>query len=64
MPGASTITLHVDGDAIKAKVGGPELDAAGNGTPGSNLTGTFTTVSTAPSSKHYDYRKSRRPRPR
>jgi hypothetical protein len=48
MPGASTITLHVDGSAIKAKADGALLDAAGSGTPGSELTETFTTVSTAP----------------
>ncbi len=48
MPGASTITLHVNGDQIKAQVDGAELDAEGTGTPGSDLTETFTTVSTAP----------------
>ena len=48
MPGASTITLHVDGDQIAALADGTLLDAAGTGLPGSDLTETFTTVSTAP----------------
>jgi hypothetical protein len=47
MPGASTITLTVDGSTIKA-ADGSLLDAAGSGTPGSKLTSTFTTVSVAP----------------
>jgi hypothetical protein len=47
MPGASTITLVVDGSTIKA-TDGSLLDAAGNGTPGSELTSTFTTVSSTP----------------
>ncbi|MGH7136924.1 MAG: Ig-like domain-containing protein, partial [Pirellulales bacterium] len=47
MPGASTITLVVNGATIKA-ADGTLLDAAGNGTLGSELTSTFTTVSTAP----------------
>jgi hypothetical protein len=46
LPGASTITLHVDGDQIKG-TDGSLLDAAGTGTPGTDLTETFTTVSTA-----------------
>ena len=46
MPGASMITLTVDGSAIKA-ADGTLLDAAGTGTPGSVLHDTFTTVSTA-----------------
>jgi hypothetical protein len=46
MPGASTITLTVDGSGIKAS-DGSLLDAAGNGTPGSLLTTTFTTVNQA-----------------
>jgi hypothetical protein len=48
MPGASTITLHVQGGQIKGLADGALLDAAGSGTPGSDLTETFTTVSTAP----------------
>jgi hypothetical protein len=47
LPGASTITLHVEGDHIQG-TDGSLLDAAGTGTPGSDLTETFTTVSTAP----------------
>jgi hypothetical protein len=47
MPGASTITLVVNGATIKA-ADGSLLDAAGSGTPGSELTSAFTTVSTAP----------------
>ena len=46
LPGASTITLTVDGSTIQA-ADGTLLDAAGNGTPGSKLTSTFTTVSLA-----------------
>jgi hypothetical protein len=46
MPGGSTITLHVQGEKIKGK-DGTLLDAAENGTPGSDLTESFTTVSTA-----------------
>src|SRR5262249_9331844 len=46
LPGASTITLHVNGDEIKAQGDGALLDAAGTGTPGTDLTETFTTVST------------------
>jgi hypothetical protein len=44
LPGASTITLTVDGSTIKA-ADGSKLDAAGSGVPGSKLTTTFTTVS-------------------
>ncbi len=46
MPGASRVTLTIDGSTIKAS-DGTLLDAAGTGTPGSLLTETFTTVSTA-----------------
>ncbi|MFI5455338.1 MAG: Ig-like domain-containing protein [Isosphaerales bacterium] len=46
MPGASIVTLTVDGSQIKTP-DGTLLDAAGTGTPGSILTETFTTVSTA-----------------
>jgi hypothetical protein len=46
LPGASTITLHVDGSKIRA-VDGSLLDAAGSGQGGSILTDTFTTVATA-----------------
>ena len=45
LPGASTITLHVQGELIKG-TDGSLLDAADTGTPGSDLTETFTTVST------------------
>jgi hypothetical protein len=48
LPGASTITLHVNGSQIRAQADGALLDAAGTGTPGSNITESFTTVSTAP----------------
>jgi hypothetical protein len=47
LPGASTITLHVQGDQIKGP-DGTSLDAAGTGIAGSDLTETFSTVSTAP----------------
>src|SRR5262249_57991854 len=46
MPGGSTVTLHVDGNAIKG-VDGQPLDADGDGTPGGLLTESFTTVGTA-----------------
>ena len=46
MPGASAITLHVVGNAIKA-ADGALLDAADTGVPGSIFTETYTTVSTA-----------------
>jgi membrane-associated phospholipid phosphatase/sugar lactone lactonase YvrE len=46
LPGASTITITVDGSTIKA-ADGSLLDAAGSGTPGSKLAQQFTTVSTA-----------------
>jgi hypothetical protein len=46
LPGASNITLHVQGDQIKG-TDGSLLDAAGTGTPGSDLTESFTTVGTA-----------------
>ncbi|MGE0642374.1 MAG: Ig-like domain-containing protein [Nitrospira sp.] len=48
MPGASTITLHVDGSTILAAGDGHALDADGNGTPGGVLTSTFSTVSLVP----------------
>jgi hypothetical protein len=47
LPGASTITLHVDGSLIRAANGGALLDANGDGTAGGSFTTTFTTVSTA-----------------
>jgi hypothetical protein len=47
LPGASTITLHVQGEKIKG-TDGTSLDAAGTGTPGSDLTETYATVSTSP----------------
>jgi hypothetical protein len=46
LPGASAITLTVNGATIKA-ADGSLLDAADNGTPGSVLTSRFTTVSEA-----------------
>lgn len=46
LPGASAITLTVDGSLIAA-VDGSLLDAAGSGTPGSTLTSVFTTVNQA-----------------
>ena len=46
MPGASLVTLRLIGSAIKA-TDGTELDAAGDGMPGSVLQEGFTTVSTA-----------------
>src|SRR5262249_31937768 len=46
MPGASTITLTVNGSTIQA-ADGSVLDAAGTGTPGSVLTQSFTTVTEA-----------------
>ncbi len=45
LPGASTITLTVNGSSIEA-ADGSLLDAAGTGTPGSTLTQQFTTVGT------------------
>lgn len=47
MPGASIITVTVDGSRIKA-ADGSLLDAVGSGTPGSKLIFSFTTVNTAP----------------
>lgn len=46
MPGASTVTVTVDGSTIQA-ADGSQLDAAGTGTPGSKLTFNFSTVSLA-----------------
>jgi hypothetical protein len=46
LPGASTITLHVQGDQIKG-TDSTFLDASGTGMAGSDLTESFTTVSTA-----------------
>jgi Ca2+-binding RTX toxin-like protein len=45
MPGASTITIHVDGDAIKAASDGVALDADGDGAAGGDLESSFSTVS-------------------
>jgi hypothetical protein len=47
LPGASTITLTVDGSTIKA-ADGSLLDAVGMGMPGSKLTSMFTTVNLTP----------------
>ncbi len=46
VPGSSTITVHVDGSTISAS-DGTLLDAAGSGTPGSELAWTYSTVSVA-----------------
>lgn len=48
MPGASTITLHVDGTTILAAGDGQALDADSNGTPGGAFISTFSTVSLVP----------------
>ncbi len=45
MPGASEITLVVQGDLIKANTEGQALDADGDGVPGGTFTSAFTTVS-------------------
>ena len=63
LPGASTITLHVEGDQIKA-VDGQSLDAAGTGIAGSDFTETFSTVSTAGVPGDYHLRPRRRSRHR
>ena len=47
LPGASTITLIVDGSTIQA-ADGSLLDAADDGQAGSNLTSTFSTVNQMP----------------
>lgn len=47
MPGASTITVHVDGSSIRA-ADGTALDADGDGAPGGEWTYSFQTVSLAP----------------
>ncbi|WP_165421849.1 Ig-like domain-containing protein, partial [Rhizobium ruizarguesonis] len=46
LPGASAITLHLDGNAIKG-LDGALLDADGDGAPGGVFAGSFTTVNTA-----------------
>ena len=48
MPGASMITIHVDGTTILAAGDGQALDADGNGTAGGIFTSTFSTVSLVP----------------
>lgn len=48
MPGASDVTLHIDGDAVKAAADGVSLDGDGDGVAGGDLASTFTTVSTTP----------------
>ena len=63
LPGASTITLHVQGDMIHG-TDGTLLDAAGTGTPGSDLTETFTTVSTTGRARHDHLRHRGRSGPR
>ena len=47
MPGGATITLHLDGDRVRAAQGGALLDADGDGTAGGLLRASFTTVGTA-----------------
>ncbi len=47
LPGASTITIHVDGNQIKAANNQAMLDADGDGTAGGILETTFVTVSRA-----------------
>ena len=47
LPGASRITLHVEGDKIKAAADGLALDGDANGTAGGSLLSSFTTVSIA-----------------
>ncbi|WP_291983891.1 Ig-like domain-containing protein [Candidatus Accumulibacter sp. ACC005] len=48
MPGASTISVHVVGDTIRAANGGQALDADGDGTAGGSFVYRFTTVSVTP----------------
>ena len=48
MPGASNITLHVEGDKIAALADGTALDADADGSAGGALISSFTTVSTTP----------------
>ena len=45
MPGGATITLHLDGNLIRAANGGALLDADANGTAGGAFSHSFTTVS-------------------
>jgi hypothetical protein len=47
LPGASVITLHINGDLIRAASGSQMLDADGDGIGGGEFTSTFTTVSRA-----------------
>ncbi|MEO5616651.1 MAG: hypothetical protein ABIS67_02690, partial [Candidatus Eisenbacteria bacterium] len=48
MPGASTVTVHVEGDTILAAADQQPLDGDENGTPGGTLTYSFSTVSLTP----------------
>ena len=48
LPGASTITVHVNGDLILAAADGLPLDADGDGIPGGEQTYSFTTVNQVP----------------
>ncbi|HRF73519.1 MAG TPA: Ig-like domain-containing protein, partial [Accumulibacter sp.] len=48
MPGASTISVHVVGDTIRAADGGQVLDADGDGMAGGSFVYRFTTVSVTP----------------
>ncbi|MFZ4409274.1 MAG: VCBS domain-containing protein, partial [Paracraurococcus sp.] len=45
MPGATQVTLHLDGEAIRAAGDGVLLDGDGDGTPGGDLASSFQTVS-------------------
>ncbi len=45
LPGASTVTLHVDGESIRAAADHVRLDADGDGVAGGVFTSTFSTVS-------------------
>ncbi|MBL8532286.1 MAG: Ig-like domain-containing protein, partial [Betaproteobacteria bacterium] len=47
MPGGAVITVHVNGDLIRATSDGSLLDADGNGQAGGGFTHRFTTASTA-----------------
>lgn len=48
LPGNARITLHLDGNAIRAQADGAALDADGDGRAAGVQTWSFTTVSTAP----------------
>lgn len=48
MPGGSTITIRIDGDLIEGAADAALLDADGDGTPGGDLTYSFSTVHLEP----------------